>query len=66
MAIIGKRKYGQKLIDLNPRKKYGLNILTVKKGNAVVDNMDANYVFEVGDHMLVFGKTEKILTFADK
>ena len=57
---------GKKLIDLNPRKKYGLNILTVKKGNAVVDNMDANYVFEVGDHMLVFGKTEKILTFADK
>ncbi|MBR1974756.1 MAG: TrkA family potassium uptake protein [Clostridia bacterium] len=57
---------GRKLIDLNPRKKYGLNILTVKKGNTVVDNMDANYIFEAGDHMLVFGKTEKILAFADK
>lgn len=57
---------GKKLIDLNPRKKYGLNLLTVKKGTLVVDALDANYVFEKGDHMLVFGKTEKILAFANK
>ncbi len=57
---------GQKLVDLNPRKKYGLNILTIKKGNDIVDNLDANYIFEQDDHMLVFGKTEQILTFANK
>ena len=57
---------GKKLIDLNPRKKHGLNLLTVKKDKLVVDSLDANYVFEKGDHMLVFGKTEQILAFANK
>ncbi len=57
---------GKKLIDLNPRKRYGLNILTIKKGTEVVADLDANYVFETGDHMLVFGRTEKILHFTNK
>ena len=57
---------GKKLIDLNPRKKHGLNLLTVKKDKLVVDSLDANYVFEKGDHMLVFGKTDQILAFANK
>jgi len=43
-----------------------MNILTIKKGDIVVANMDANYVFESGDHMLVFGNTEKILKFTNK
>lgn len=57
---------GKKLIDLNPRKKYGLNLLTVKKGEEVVPSLDANYVFQKGEHMLVFGKTEDILAFTKK
>ncbi len=57
---------GQKLVDVNPRKKYGLNILTIKKGTDIVDSIDANYVFEENDHMLVFGKTEQILAFANQ
>ncbi len=57
---------GKKLIDLNPRKRYGLNILTIKKGGDIVATVDANYVFEADDHMLVFGKTEQILAFANK
>ena len=57
---------GKKLVDINPRKKYGINILTIKKGDTVVSNMDANYVFEEGDHMLVFGNTEKVLEFTNK
>ena len=57
---------GKKLSDLNPRKKYGINILTIKKEDAVIAELDANYVFEAGDHMLVFGSTEKILKFTNK
>lgn len=57
---------GKRLADVNPRKKYGLNLLTVKKETTVVANLDANYVFETGDHMLVFGNTEKILAFTNK
>ncbi len=57
---------GKKVIDVNPRKKYGLNILAMKKGNEIVNTVTADYVFEADDHMLVFGKTEDILTFANK
>ncbi|MDE7296094.1 MAG: TrkA family potassium uptake protein [Clostridia bacterium] len=57
---------GRKLIDINPRKKYGMNILTVKKGRQVISSLDGNYVFENGDQIVVFGDTEKILAFANK
>ena len=57
---------GKKLVDLNPRKKYGMNLLTVKKGKDVVPSLGPDYIFEQGDHMLVFGKTEKILSFTNK
>lgn len=57
---------GKKIVDLNPRAKYGLNILTIKKADNIVSSPDAQYVFEEGDHMLVFGKTEKILAFTNK
>ena len=57
---------GKRLADVNPRKKYGLHLLTVKKETTVVANLDANYVFETGDHMLVCGNTEKILAFSNK
>ncbi len=56
---------GKTVIDINPRGRHGLNILTVKKGNTIVDTVDGNYVFEEDDHMLVFGKTEQILAFAN-
>ncbi len=57
---------GKKLIDLNPRKKHGLNILTIKKGDEIMASVDAQYIFEENDHMLVFGKTEQILKFANR
>ncbi len=57
---------GKTVVDLNPRGRYGLNILTVKKDNAIVDTITASYIFEENDHMLVFGKTEQILAFANK
>ena len=56
----------KRLVDLNPRKKYDMNILTVKKGTNVVPSLGPDYVFEQGDHMLVFGKTQKILSFTNK
>lgn len=57
---------GRKLIDINPRVKYGMNILTVKRGREVISSLDGNFVFEEGDQIVVFGNTEKILAFANK
>lgn len=57
---------GKKLIEVNPRKKYGMNILTVKKGSQVIASLDADFVFEPADQLVVFGNTEAILSYANK
>lgn len=56
---------GKTLLELNPRGKFGLNILTVKKGTTVFPIISADYVFEEGDHMVVFGDTDKIISFTN-
>ena len=56
---------GKTLAEVNPRKRHGLNLLTVKKGDVIIAELDANYIFEKGDHMLVFGSTENILKFTN-
>ena len=56
----------KRLIDVNPRGKYGMNILTVKKENNVISTIDGNYVFEEGDLIVVFGNTSAILRFTNK
>lgn len=57
---------GKTLVDANPRGRFGLNVLLIKKGKNIVPSPGPNYVFEDGDHMLVFGSTEKILAFTNK
>lgn len=58
--------YKKKIVDVNPRRKYGINILTIKKEHKIVTSPDADYVFGENDHMLIFGNTEKILAFTNK
>ena len=58
--------YRKKIVDVNPRRKYDINILTIKKGHKIVSSPNAEYVFEDGDHMVVFGNKEKILAFTNK
>ena len=50
--------YKKKIVDVD--------ILTIKKDHAIVPSPDAEYLFSEGDHMVVFGNTEKILAFANK
>ena len=57
---------GKRLADVNPRKNHGLNLLTVRKQETLITELNADYVFEDGDHMLVFGNTERILKFTNK
>ena len=56
----------KKLIDVNPRGKYGMNILTVKRGTETIASLDGNYMFEKDDQLVVFGNTEQILKFTNK
>lgn len=57
---------GKTLIEINPRKKFGMNILTVKKGAQVIASLDADFTFEAEDQLVVFGNTETILSFTNK
>lgn len=57
---------GKKIIDVNPRKRFGVNILTIKNGETVVPTPDAEYLFKEGDHMVVFGNTDQIMDFTNK
>ena len=58
--------YRKQIVDVNPRKRFGINILTIKKGKKIVTSPDANYTFEEGDHMVAFGNTDQILDFTNK
>lgn len=58
--------YNKKIVDVDPRKRYDINILTIKKDNAIVPSPAADYTFEDGDHMVVFGNTERIVNFTNK
>lgn len=57
---------GQTLMTVNPRGRYGINVLSIKKGGRIMPAPTANTVFEAGDHMIVFGNTEEILEFNKK
>lgn len=57
---------GKCIIDVNPRQKFGINILTVKKGDTVIASPDAAYTFTPGDRAVVFGNTKKIINFSNK
>ncbi len=56
---------GHSMVDVNPRQ-FGLNILTIKKGNKVLPPPGADYVFGEGEHMVIFGNTQQIIKFANK
>lgn len=63
---VPQRWFGKNLVDTNPRGKYGINILTIKKGKDITPLPGPTYIFQEGDHMLVYGKTDEILKFTNK
>lgn len=55
-----------KLSDINPRKKFGLNLLMIKRDKKTILSPSADYMFQGDDHMVVFGNNEHILSFVNK
>lgn len=49
---------GKSLKDLEIRKKYGVNVIAIKKGEELNPNVDGEYVFREGDHIVIIGKEE--------
>ena len=52
--------YGKNLIELNLRKKYGLNIVAVKKGEMVTVNIDPEQPLEAESTLIVIANTAKL------
>lgn len=57
---------GQTVVDVNVRRKYGINIIAVKNGNHVITNVDPDYHFRPDDHIIVIGKSDKVFKLAAK
>lgn len=52
--------YGKTVVELNVRNKYHVNIIAVKRDNTLNANIDADYVFNKEDHLLVIGRATDV------
>ncbi|MBQ9988484.1 MAG: TrkA family potassium uptake protein [Clostridia bacterium] len=53
------------VIDLQPRKEYGINIIAVENAGTVMESIGPNYVFQKGDILYVSGTKANLDRFAD-
>ena len=51
---------GKNLIELNLRKKYGFNIVAIKKGEKVNVNVNPEQVLDADTTMIVIANTAKL------
>ncbi|MBQ9707142.1 MAG: TrkA family potassium uptake protein, partial [Clostridia bacterium] len=51
---------GKNLIELNLRKKYGFNIVAIKKGEKVTVNINPEQVLEAQTTLIVIANTTKL------
>ncbi len=57
---------GHTLIELDIRKKYGINIIAVKNGSLLDPVPAADYAFKEDDHIVVIGKSQEIFDLTAK
>ena len=48
------------LIELNLRKKYGANVVALKRGDTIVVMVDPNQPLQEGDILVVIAETDKL------
>ena len=57
---------GKSIQEINPRKKFHINVLMVNRNEEIFSSSDADFEFQTNDHVVVFGETEKLMTFTSK
>ena len=57
---------GKSLIELNVRKKYGINIVAIRKGDGVHVNIDPEAPLESDMKLIVIANTAKLAKLTDK
>lgn len=56
---------GHSIEEINVRKKYHINILLIKNGSNIMTMPKADYIFKEEDLVIVIGKSDDVLKFAD-
>ncbi len=56
---------GHTLVGSDVRRRYGINVLAIRRGNALTVSPPANYAFEENDMMLVIGADGSIARFCE-
>lgn len=62
-AEVPEKWIGRNLIELNPRKKFGFNVIAKKMGKGhgnIEANIDPDSRFERGEHIIVIGRNEDL------
>ncbi len=57
---------GKTILELDVRKKYKINIIAVKKGEALIATLMPDYCFAPDDHILVMGKSKDVFKLTAK
>lgn len=57
---------GKTILELDVRKKYKINIIAIKNGNALDPAPMPDYVFREGDHIFVLGQSRNVFKLSDK
>ena len=55
---------GRSLAELEPRRKYRINILALKTGERLNPNPSAEDRFRAGDHIIVLGRSNEVFKLA--
>ncbi len=52
---------GKTIGQINVRRKYGINVLTIKKEGGEIFMPNADYLFEAADHVIIMGKKNEVI-----
>lgn len=57
---------GRSLIELDIRRKYHVNIIAVKNGEALNANLAGEYAFRPEDHVILIGRSDEVFRLSAK
>jgi len=57
---------GKTILDLNVRRRYGINIVAIKNGTLLNPSPAADYIFSPDDHIMVIGKADDVFKLTSK
>lgn len=63
--LIPSKAIGKTVVDLNLRAKYGLNIIAIKNGASVIQNIEPGYTFKEQDILFLCGSKQGLLKLTE-